>query len=305
MYGWTPGEMNNQSGRSFVVTGANSGLGAVTARVLAEAGASVILACRNTDRGEAVADRIRKSQPEAQCEVRSLDLADLSSVYAFTNECPQIDVLINNAGVMAVPKTRTKDGFEMQLGTNHLGHFALTGLLLDRITDRVVTVSSGMHLIGRVDLKDLNWERRKYRRWPAYAQSKLANLLFTYELQRRFDAAGSGMRAVAAHPGYASTGLQSHTGTIQDRLMRVTNKLLAQSAEGGALPSLYAATAPSLPGGSYVGPAGRFEQRGSPVLVRSNKRSRDRTLAKGLWEESEALTGVAYRIPADTGSTQN
>ncbi|MCW4356064.1 oxidoreductase [Hoyosella sp. YIM 151337] len=305
MYGWTVGEMNDQSGRTFVVTGANSGLGAVTARVLAEAGATVILACRNTDKGERVAEDIVARHPEASCEVRELDLADLSSVYEFAKSCPRFDVLINNAGVMAVPKSRTKDGFEMQFGTNHLGHFALTGLLLDRLGDRVVTVSSGMHLLGKVNLADLNWERRTYRRWPAYAQSKLANLLFTYELQRRLDAAGSQLRAVAAHPGYASTNLQSHTGTIQDRLMKIGNRVFAQSAEGGALPSLYAATAPSLPGGSYVGPGGRFEQRGSPVLVRSSKRSHDRRTAASLWEESEALTGVQYGIRASLDPKQN
>lgn len=305
MYGWTPGEMSPQSGRTFVVTGANSGLGAVTAQVLAGAGASVVLACRDVRKGEATAERIRREHPDATCEVRSLDLADLSSIYAFANEFPPFDVLINNAGVMAVPKSRTKDGFEMQFGTNHLGHFALTGLLLDRIKDRVVTVSSGMHIVGRIDFKDLNWERRKYRRWPAYGQSKLANLLFTFELQRRLDAAGSSVRAVAAHPGYASTNLQSHTGTIMDRLMKISNKLLAQSAEGGALPPLYAATAPSLPGGSYVGPGGRFEQRGSPVLVRSSKRARDRDVAAALWEESEALTSVQYRIPTGSEPRQN
>lgn len=305
MYGWTPGEMTDQSGRTFVVTGANSGLGAETVRVLAEAGATVILACRNTDKGERVAEDIVARHPEASCEVRELDLADLSSVYEFAKSCPRFDVLINNAGVMAVPKSRTKDGFEMQFGTNHLGHFALTGLLLDRLGDRVVTVSSGMHLLGKVNLADLNWERRTYRRWPAYAQSKLANLLFTYELQRRLDAAGSQLRAVAAHPGYASTNLQSHTGTIQDRLMKIGNRVFAQSAEGGALPSLYAATAPSLPGGSYVGPGGRFEQRGSPVLVRSSKRSHDRRTAASLWEESEALTGVQYGIRASLDPKQN
>ncbi len=207
-----------------------------------------------------------------------------------------VDVLVNNAGVMAVPQRKTADGFEMQIGTNHLGHFALTGLLLGKITDRVATMSSAAHQAGTIHLDDLNWEHRKYNRWSAYGQSKLANLLFTYELQRRLAAAGSPVTAVAAHPGYASTNLQAHTESVQDKLMAVGNRIFAQSAEMGALPMLFAATAPGVIGGSYIGPDGLFEQRGHPKVVGSNKKSRDEQTAKGLWSLSEDLTGVEYRF---------
>jgi NAD(P)-dependent dehydrogenase (short-subunit alcohol dehydrogenase family) len=197
---------------------------------------------------------------------------------------------------MATPLGRTKEGFELQIGTNHLGHFALTGLVLDRVADRVVTMSSGAHRMGRIDLGDLNWEQRKYKRWAAYGQSKLANLLFTYELQRRLDSAGSSRKAFAAHPGYAATNLQSHTDSIQDAVMAVGNRLVAQSAQMGALPALYAATQPGLPGGSYLGPDGFAEQRGYPKVVRSSSRSYDLATASGLWSLSEILTGVTYTV---------
>jgi NAD(P)-dependent dehydrogenase (short-subunit alcohol dehydrogenase family) len=270
-----------------VVTGANSGLGEVIATELARAGADVIVACRDTAKGEQAAATM-----PGNVEVRRLDLADLASVRQFAGGLGEIAVLVNNAGVMATPKGRTADGFELQIGTNHLGHFALTGLLLERITDRVVTMSSFAHRTGHIDLKDLNWERRRYRRWQAYGQSKLANLLFTYELQRRMAAAGSIRRAAAAHPGYAATNLQFHTDSIQDKVMRVTNRLFAQSAQMGALPALYAATFQDLPGGSYVGPDGLFEQRGLPKIVRSSRRSYDENTAAGLWTLSEELTGA-------------
>ncbi len=207
-----------------------------------------------------------------------------------------IDVLINNAGVMAVPQAQTADGFELQFGTNHLGHFALTNLLLDRIGDRVVTLSSGAHRIGKIDLDDLNWERKGYKRWPAYGQTKLANLLFTLELQRRLEEAGSPLRAVAAHPGYAATNLQSHTGNaLQNTLMVVGNKVLAQSDEMGALPTLYAATQ-DIPGGSFVGPDGFQEQRGHPKLVGRSGRAKDADVARALWDRSEELTGVSFGL---------
>ncbi|MBD8505848.1 SDR family NAD(P)-dependent oxidoreductase [Hoyosella sp. G463] len=296
MSGWSSAEMGDQAGRTVIVTGANSGLGAVTARELAAHGASVVMACRDVGKGEQAREAIVKDHPGADVEVRALDLADLSSVYEFAKDVSTFDVLINNAGVMAVPKSRTKDGFEMQFGTNHLGHFALTGLLLGRIRDRVVTVSSMAHTLGSIDFDDLNWEKRNYQRWRAYGQSKLANLLFAYELQRRLAAAGSPVRSVAAHPGYASTNLQSHTQSVQDKLMGITNLILAQSAFAGAQPSLYAATAPSIPGGSFVGPGGFRGMRGAPVLARSNRHSRDVAVAGRLWEESEALTGVVYDI---------
>ena len=211
---WTAEDVVDQTGRTFVVTGANSGLGEVVARALGKAGADVVLACRDTTKADAVAADIG---PNAV--VRKLDLSDLSSVRAFADATEKVDVLVNNAGVMAVPFRRTVDGFEMQIGTNHLGHFALTGLLKDKLTDRVVTMSSALHQLGTVDLDDLNFERRKYNRWLAYGQSKLANLLFTYELQRRLAASGSSLKALASHPGYASTNLQGHTESIQDKLM--------------------------------------------------------------------------------------
>ncbi|AII06174.1 oxidoreductase [Rhodococcus opacus] len=288
---WTASDIVDQSGRTFVVTGANSGLGEVAARALGKAGAHVVLACRNTHKGEVVARSIGDN-----AEVRRLDLSDLASVREFAAGVDSVDVLVNNAGVMAVPQRKTADGFEMQIGTNHLGPFALTGLLLDKITDRVATMSSAAHQAGTIHLDDLNWERRKYNRWSAYGQSKLANLLFTYELQRRLSAAGSPVKAVAAHPGYASTNLQAHTESVQDKLMAVGNRIFAQSAEMGALPMLYAATAPDVIGGSYIGPDGLFEQRGHPKVVGSNKKSRDEHTARALWSLSEDLTGVEFKF---------
>ncbi|MET8652924.1 oxidoreductase [Nocardia aurea] len=289
---WDASNIADQTGRTFIVTGANSGLGAVAARALAGAGAEVVLACRNVDKGAAVASGIG---PRAR--VARLDLADLASVREFASSVDGADVLINNAGVMAVPLGRTADGFESQLGTNHLGHFALTGLLLDRISDRVVTVSSGAHAMGSIDFDDLNWERRKYQRWNAYGQAKLANLLFAYELQRRLTAAGSSKLSVAAHPGYAATELQSHTESFFDPLMSVGNRLFAQSAEMGALPELYAATA-SVEPGAYYGPSSLGGLRGYPGRSGSSKASKDERVAADLWELSEKLTGVTYTFGA-------
>jgi len=291
---WTAQHLKRQDGRTVVVTGANSGIGLITARELARAGARVVLAVRDPAKGE----RAAQTMP-GTTEVRRLDLADLASVRAFAGawEGP-LDVLINDAGVMALPETRTADGFEMQIGTNHLGHFALTGLLLDRVTDRVVTVSSTAHKPGRIDLDDLNWERRGYQRWPAYAQSKLANLLFTLELQRRLDEAGSDVRAVAAHPGYSATNLQTHTGNaLQNAFMWVGNKVMAQSDAMGALPTLYAATEDVPPAG-YVGPSGPGEMRGHPKLVGRTTRAQDTGTARALWELSERLTGVTFPLAA-------
>jgi NAD(P)-dependent dehydrogenase (short-subunit alcohol dehydrogenase family) len=286
---WTAADIPDQTGRTHVVTGANSGLGQVIATELARAGADVIVACRDTAKGEQAAAAM-----PGHAEVRHLDLSDLASVREFAAGLGDIAVLVNNAGVMATPERRTKDGFELQIGTNHLGHFALTGLLLGRIADRVVTMSSFAHRNGRIDLEDLNWERRRYKRWGAYGQSKLANLLFTYELQRRLTAAGSTRKALAAHPGYASTNLQSHTDSMQDQVMGVTNRLFAQSAAMGALPALYAATVSSVAGGSYIGPDGLMEQRGHPKIVKSNPRSYDEATAAALWNLSEQLTGVTF-----------
>jgi NAD(P)-dependent dehydrogenase (short-subunit alcohol dehydrogenase family) len=289
---WTAADLPRQSGRTVVVTGANSGIGLIAARELARAGARVVLAVRDAARGQAAAATL-----PADAEVRALDLADLASVRAFADawEGP-LDVLVNNAGVMAVPERRTKDGFELQLGTNHLGHFALTNLLLDRIQDRVVTLSSGAHRMGRIELDDLNWDTRKYDRWKAYGQSKLANLLFALDLQRRLQEAGSPVRALAAHPGYAATNLQSRTeNVLQNAAMWIGNKVIAQSDEMGALPTLYAATQ-DLPGGSYVGPDGLQEARGHPALVGRSERASDAATARALWNRSETLTGVKFPL---------
>lgn len=284
--------MARQDGRTFVVTGANSGIGEVAARELAAAGARVVLACRSTQKGEEAAARM-----SGDVEVRALDLADLASVRAFAQGLDgDVDVLVNNAGIMAPPHRTTADGFELQLGTNHLGHFALTGLLLDRVRDRVVTVSSVAHRTGSMDFDDPCWEKR-YHRWPAYGRSKLANLLFTLELQRRLAAAGSEVRAVACHPGYSATHLQSHTESILDQVMGLLNKVVAQSAEMGALPTLFAATE-DLPGGAYVGPGGIGEMRGHPQLVGMSGAAQDEESGRRLWELSEELTGVRFALPA-------
>jgi NAD(P)-dependent dehydrogenase (short-subunit alcohol dehydrogenase family) len=289
---WTAQDLPDLSGRTFVVTGANSGLGLIDARELARVGARVVLAVRDTAKGEQAVRAI-----DGPAEVRKLDLADLDSIRAFAEAWEgDLDVLINNAGIMAIPQQRTRDGFEMQIGTNHLGHFALTNLLLPHVTDRVVTLSSGAHRIGNLDVDDLNWERRSYKRWGAYGQSKLSNLLFTLELQRRLTAAGSGVRAVAAHPGYAATNLQSRTqNAVQNALMAIGNKVIAQSDEMGALPTLYAATQ-DIPGGSYVGPDGLGEQRGHPTLVGRSGAASDAESARRLWERSEELTGVRFPL---------
>jgi NAD(P)-dependent dehydrogenase (short-subunit alcohol dehydrogenase family) len=289
---WTAKDLPDLSGRTFVVTGANSGLGLIDARELARAGARVVLAVRDTAKGEEALRTI-----DGPAEVRKLDLADLASVRAFAEAWEgDLDVLINNAGIMAIPEQRTRDGFEMQIGTNHLGHFALTNLLLPHVTDRVVTLSSGAHRIGNLDVDDLNWERRSYKRWGAYGQSKLSNLLFTLELQRRLTEAGSNLRAVAAHPGYAATNLQSRTqNTVQNTVMAIANKVIAQSDEMGALPTLYAATQ-DIPGGSYVGPDGLGEQRGHPTLVGRSGAASDQESARRLWERSEELTGVRFPL---------
>jgi NAD(P)-dependent dehydrogenase (short-subunit alcohol dehydrogenase family) len=253
-----------------------------------------VLAVRDVGKGEEAAATMTGA-----AEVRALDLADLASVRAFAAGWDgPIDVLVNNAGVMAVPFERTADGFERQIATNHLGPFALTNLLLDRVTDRVVTVASSAHRLGGLDVDDLVWERRRYDRWKAYGQSKLANLLFTLELQRRLAEAGSDVRAVAAHPGYARTHLQARTGNrLQDAAMVVLNRVVAQPAERGAWPTLHAATG-DLPGAAYVGPDGPAEMRGAPRLVARSAAASDEGLARRLWEASERLTGVAFGLTA-------
>jgi NAD(P)-dependent dehydrogenase (short-subunit alcohol dehydrogenase family) len=281
---WTAADVPDQRGRTVVVTGANSGLGAEVTRVLAAAGARVVMACRDPDAARVVARAITGT-----VEVRRLDLADLSSVRDFAAGLDRdIDVLINNAGVMAVPKGVTADGFERHIGTNHLGPFALTGLLIGRVRGRVVTVSSGLHRLGRIRT-DLNWEHGRYQRWLAYAQSKLANLLFAYELSRRLVAAGRRTTSVAAHPGVAATEGMRRDRSMQGRLLAGGR---AQSPAMGALPILYAATVPGVPGGACIGPAGFMQRTGHPTVVRTSRASRDPEHAARLWERSEVLTGL-------------
>jgi len=285
------------AGRTAVVTGANSGIGRVTARVLAERGARVLLAVRDLDKGRAAAATMR-----GDVEVRELDLADLSSVRAFARQLTQpIDLLINNAGLSLPPMSRTADGFELQFGTNHLGHFALTNLLLPQVRQRVVTVASLAHLIGSIDFADPNWERKPYREYPAYGQSKLANLLFTSELQRRLDAAGSPVLSTAAHPGISATNLmRPEERSPRRRASRALITLVTQSAEHGALPTLYAATA-DVPGDSYAGPRRLMGLRGAPKLVGRTAKARDADAARRLWELSEELTGVAFPLTTHAG----
>lgn len=288
MTGWTTVDVPDLHGRTMIVTGATSGLGAQMTRVLCGAGAKVIMACRNPGKARAVADTI-----EGDTEVRALDLADLSSIRAFAGGFDgEVDVLINNAGVMAVPKSATRDGFELHIGTNHLGPFALTGLLIDRVRERVVTVSSGLHILGRVR-EDLNWEHRRYHRWLAYAQSKLANLLFAYELQRRLSGAGRRTASVAAHPGVAATEGQRRDASLQGKILAGG---AAQSPEMGVLPILYAATAPGVGAGVCFGPDGFAQRNGYPTAVRTSRKSRDAALAAQLWDLSEKLSGVRYAI---------
>ncbi len=277
-----------------MITGANSGIGRAAANKLAGAGARVVLAVRNTDKSQAAAATM-----PGETEVRRLDLASLASVREFAAGWDgEIDLLINNAGVMVPPLSRTTEGFELQFGTNHLGHFALTNLLLDHLTGRVVTVASGAHRFGKIDFGDLNWERRPYKRWRAYGQSKLANLLFSAELQRRLVAADSTVLATAAHPGWAATNLQFHSGQrLIDIVSVAGNRLIAQDADGGAQPTLFAATA-DIPGDSYAGPGGFMAVRGAPKLVDRSAAAKDAAVARRLWDVSEQLTGVRFPLGA-------
>lgn len=289
MTGWTAADLPSFAQRTVVITGANSGLGAVTARELARRGATVIMAVRDTRKGEAAARTMA-----GQVEVRELDLQDLSSVRRFADGVSGADVLINNAGIMAVPYALTVDGFESQSGTNHLGHFALTNLLLPRLTDRVVTVSSMAHWPGRINLEDLNWRSRRYSPWLAYSQSKLANLLFTSELQRRLTAAGSPLRALAAHPGYSHTNLQGASGRkLGDALMSAATRVVATDADFGARQTLYAASQ-DLPGDTFVGP--RFGYLGRTQPVGRSRRAKDAGMAAALWALSEQLTKTEFPL---------
>ncbi len=310
---WTVADIPDQSGKTFIVTGANSGLGYETTLALAGKGARVIMACRTESKANQAMDSIRRAHPQADLVFMPLDLSDLASVRAFAEafaaqageQGPRLDVLINNAGVMALPYRKTADGFEMQFGTNHLGHFALTGLLLPALIatpdSRIVNVSSGMHQFGWMNWDDLQWERR-YNKWKAYGQSKLANLLFTYALHRRLEKAGLNVKALAAHPGYSSTHLQTAgpelAGSgVRTRLWGAINKV-AQTAAMGALPTIYAAVVEGLESGTYYGPDGVAEMRGYPRKVGSNRRSRNVDDQERLWTISEDLTGVKYAFEA-------
>ncbi len=308
MSSWRTEDIPDQSGRTAVVTGANSGLGLATTRELARRGARVIMACRSTDKGESAASDIRRAAPEAKLDVRPLDLGSLESIQAFANdldlEAGRLDLLINNAGIMMTPQQTTHDGFELQLGTNHLGHFALTGLLLDTVQSaeagRVVTLSSIEHKSGHIEFDDLQSEDG-YAPRKAYRQSKLANAIFGVELDRRLRAAGSSAVSVLAHPGYSDTNLQTTgpTGPMK-AILKVGNKLLAQDADMGALPTLYAATAPGVEGGDFYGPDGFKEMRGNPTHVDVIPEARDPGVASRLWDVSEELTGIRYPLASTT-----
>ncbi len=308
---WTPADLPPLNGKTAIVTGANSGLGLATTRELARKGAHVIMACRSAEKAHAAANSIRQEIPNAELTVDALDLADLHSVASFAKRMQStlsvVDILCNNAGVMALPLRRTKQGFEMQIGTNHFGHFALTGQLLPLLeaapAARIVNTASMAHTwTSGMDFGDLNWEHKRYRKWDAYGKSKLANLLFTFELDRRLSEAGSSVIALAAHPGYAATHLQAagpemEGSRIGQLVMNLGNGLLAQPSEQGAEPILYAAAMPDVQGGDYYGPDGFQQMRGHPRKVRARKTAYSTEAATQLWELSTALTEVDYLQP--------
>jgi NAD(P)-dependent dehydrogenase (short-subunit alcohol dehydrogenase family) len=304
---WTFDDIPDQTGRIAIVTGANTGIGLETARMLAQKGARVVLACRNPEKGEAAALRIAAERPTGSAAFAPLDLSDLDSVGAFASSFaathPRLDLLVNNAGVMVPPLGRTKQGFELQFGTNHLGHFALAARLLpllERAAEaRVVVVSSSAQNFGRIEFDDLNWERRPYSAWSAYAQSKLANMMFALELRRRLERAGSELRVTAAHPGWTATDLQRTSGVV-----RLLNPLFAMKPHDGALPTLRAATDPSAESGSYWGPSRFGEMNGPPDRARISERAKDETVAKRLWDDSEKLARLAF-APAPLASARS
>jgi NAD(P)-dependent dehydrogenase (short-subunit alcohol dehydrogenase family) len=295
---WTTKNIPDQSGKIVIVTGANSGIGYEATRALAMRGATVIMACRNIEKGETAAEQIQKEDSQGKVILQRLDLADLNSVRQFAEnflaEFERLDVLVNNGGIMATPYGKTADGFELQFGTNNLGHFMLTGLLINLLkstpNSRVVTVTSYAHFFGMINFSDLNSERF-YQKWLAYGQSKLANVLFGYELQRRADRNGRNPISIVVHPGYAATNLQ-HTSSLFSFL----NPVMAQSPEMGALSTLYAATSPEIRGGEYIGPDGFLGQHGYPHKARSSRQSQDVDTAQRLWEVSEELTGIQFNI---------
>jgi NAD(P)-dependent dehydrogenase (short-subunit alcohol dehydrogenase family) len=321
--GWNTEDIPDQTGKTVIVTGANSGIGLVAARELAGKGATVVVACRSTEKGEKAVEQMRgELAPNgggAQFDVQALDLADLLSVRAFAETIKAaypggIDILINNAGVMASPRHETADGFELQFGTNHLGHFALTGLLFDELKKkpgaRVVTLSSNGHKLGKLNFEDLQG-KESYRRWGAYTQSKLANLVFALDLQTRIGEANLEMKSIGAHPGVSNTNLtaagndlgNSFFSVVSKPFLKLSDALLAQDAEHGALPTLYAATKPDLAGGTYIGPDGMGELRGSPTIVAPRKVAHNVEIADQLWNKSVELTGVEYDFGKPAVST--
>ena len=299
---WNASNIADQTGRIAIVTGASSGIGFEAARVLTDKNATVIIAVRNLEKGTAALQKIKSQNAKADVLVMLLDLADLNSVKQFAEDFikkfTRLDLLINNAGVMIPPYSKTKDAFELQFGTNHLGHFALTALLFNLINktagSRIVNVSSAAHKYGNLNFDDLNWEKRKYKAWKAYGDSKISNLYFTYELQRRLEDKKSNIKVTAAHPGWTATDLQRHSG-----LFEFLNTFFAMKAEQGALPTLRAATDDAANSGDYFGPDGWQEWKGYPVKVKSNELSHDKNIAKKLWEISEILTGVNFNIAAN------
>ena len=292
---WTPEQMPDLNGKRILVTGANSGIGLEATRLFAGRGAEVIMACRNASKGQSALDSVKAEHPNADVTLMSLDLADQESVKTFADEFKakydRLDILLNNAGLMAPPLSRTKDGFEMQFGTNHLGHFALTALLIDLLekadAPRIVTVSSVAHNFGSIYFNNLNAEKR-YFRWTFYGQSKLANLMFAQELHRRLRRRGSKIESIAVHPGYSDTNLQDGTG------FALFNRFFAQPKHMGCYPSVYGATAAEAKSGGYYGPNGFFEIAGYPAPARMRKLARDEGVARRLWEESEKLTGIRF-----------
>ncbi len=306
---WNIDNIPDQTKKVVVITGANSGLGFETAKAMASKGAHVVMACRNLEKGEVAMTMIKNAFPKAVLDLKQLDLSDLESVSRFAEEFNEhytrLDILFNNAGLMAIPFRRTKQGFEMTIGVNHFGHFALTGHLMSSLlitpNSRVVTTSSLFHKRGKIHFNDINYEHRKYKKWEAYAQSKLANLLFAFELQKRLAKAEKKTISVAAHPGYARTHLQEKGAEMQGRKIakffaKIGNFLFAQSPQKGALPQLYAATATDVQGGDYYGPSGLFESRGYPKKVKPSKRAMDENSMVRLWDISEELTGVKYPL---------
>jgi NAD(P)-dependent dehydrogenase (short-subunit alcohol dehydrogenase family) len=291
---WDSSNIEDQKGRVAIVTGSSSGIGYETARVLANKNAEVIIAVRNRQKGDSAVEKIKMQNKDAIVQVMLLDLASLESVKKFASEFKQnytrLDLLINNAGVMIPPYSKTRDGFELQFGTNHLGHFVLTGQLIDLLKNtpdsRIVNVSSNAHKTGKINFEDLNWENRKYKKWPSYGDSKIANIYFTYELDRRID---KNPVVTAAHPGWTATDLQRHSGFIE-----FLNSFFAQDITMGALPTLYAAVGPNVNSGDYFGPSGFLEMKGYPRKVETNKLSKNEKIAAKLWDVSEKLTGAKF-----------